>query len=128
MPFKTEIIKYLDDSDDIVKKTNSCNTVLIKNSKLFGYNTDYMSVKDFLINYKKKIHFLYILGNGSYSGTVQTCCKDLNINFKIITRKNWNDIELIKNSIIFNCTPVENINIDLTNSFINCINTSITGD
>tara|TARA_A100001015_G_C15000892_1_gene718453 strand:+ start:1512 stop:2165 length:654 start_codon:yes stop_codon:yes gene_type:complete len=129
MPFKTQIIKYLDYSDEIVNKTNSCNTVLIKNSKLFGFNTDYMSVMSYLenLNNSKKINEIYILGNGSYSGTVQICCKELKIKYNIIVRKDWDKIKNIKNSTIFNCTPVENIKIDHTNYFINCINTSKTG-
>lgn len=132
MPFKTVIIQHLDEYDDVVKKTNSCNTVIIKNNKLIGYNTDYISVKNYLKNMiKNNNNFLnlkfYILGNGSYSGTVQICCKELNIDYEIITRQNWNKIESINNSIIFNCTPVENININKNNKFIDCINTSNTG-
>ena len=133
MPFKTEIIQYLDDFDDIVKKTNSCNTVLIRDSKLFGYNTDFMSVKSYLESMYDKDNSLlnlkfYILGNGSYSRTLQMCCKELDIHFEIITRENWNKIDSINDSIIFNCTPVENININKSNKFINCINTTETGN
>ena len=133
MPFKTIVIQYLDEYDEIVKKTNSCNTVIIKNNKLIGYNTDYISVKNYLKNMIKnnKIFLnskFYILGNGSYSGTVQICCTELNINYEIITRQDWNKIESINNSIIFNCTPVENININKNNIFIDCINTSKTGN
>ena len=129
MPFKTEIIKLLDDYNEIVKKTNSCNTVLIKNNNLIGYNTDYMAVKDLLMEYKENqnINNIYILGNGSYSGTVQVCCKELEIDFNIITRKEWNQIKLITNSFIFNCTPVEKIQIDESNIYIDCINTTETG-
>ena len=133
MPFKTDIIQYLDEVDEIVKKTNSCNTVLIKDNKLFGYNTDYMSVRSYLENMYDTDNSLsnlkfYILGNGSYSGTVQICCKEIGVDFEIIDRENWNKIELINNSIIFNCTPMENININKSNKFINCINTSKTGN
>tara|TARA_E500000178_G_C16766435_1_gene637144 strand:+ start:129 stop:788 length:660 start_codon:yes stop_codon:yes gene_type:complete len=133
MPFKTEIIQYLDDFDDIVKKTNSCNTVLLKDNKLFGYNTDFMSIKSYLESMYNKDNSLlnlkfYILGNGSYSRTLQMCCKELDIHFEIITRENWNKIDSINDSIIFNCTPVENININKSNKFINCINTTETGN
>ena len=31
MPFKTQIIPLLDEIDDIVKRTNSCNTVFVRN-------------------------------------------------------------------------------------------------
>jgi len=129
MPFKTEIINYIDVKDENVIKTNSCNTVLNKNKILYGYNTDYMAVKEYLIEFKheKKNNF-YILGNGSYSKTVQICCQELNINYNLITRNNWDIIKDIKNSTIFNCTPVKNINYDIeTNRFIDCINTTKTG-
>ena len=67
MPFKTEIIKYIDNIDENVKKTNSCNTVINKNNILYGYNTDYMAVKEFLNEFKHNKKSFYILGNGSYS-------------------------------------------------------------
>jgi shikimate dehydrogenase len=127
MPFKVDVIKYLDEIDDIVRKTNSCNTVVIRNSKLYGYNTDYLSVYEFLKSKLDTISFLYILGNGGYSSTVQSCCKDLAIDYEVITRSNWSKIDVIKNSTIFNCTPLENIPIDSTNYFIDCINTTATG-
>ena len=129
MPFKTDIIQYLDEVDEIVKKTQSCNTVINKGSKLYGYNTDYTAVKSYLLDHLNDftINKIFILGNGSYSGTVQICCKELNIEFEVITRKNWYKIQSIKNGVFFNCTPVENIIFDPTNLFIDCINTTETG-
>ena len=127
MPYKIEVLNYLDDSDITVKKTGSCNTVVLKDSKLYGYNTDYLSIKHFLELYSIKIPFLYILGSGGYSRSVQACCQDMNIPFKVITRENWNEIETIVNSVIFNCTPLENISISNTNNFIDCIVASETG-
>lgn len=40
IPFKREIIKYLDKVDPIAKKIGAVNTVINKNGKLIGYNTD----------------------------------------------------------------------------------------
>lgn len=40
MPFKMEVMKYLDKIDPIAKKIGSVNTVIINNNKLIGYNTD----------------------------------------------------------------------------------------
>ncbi|MCX7121867.1 MAG: shikimate dehydrogenase [Gammaproteobacteria bacterium] len=40
MPYKKEIIAYLDDIDDVAKKLNSVNTLIFRDNKLFGYNTD----------------------------------------------------------------------------------------
>lgn len=127
MPFKKEIIKYLDYYDDIVNKTQSCNTVLIKDSKLYGYNTDYYAIKEYLELYHSNTKNLYILGNGGYSHTLQQYCIENNIQFTIITRANWTIINTIKDSVIFNCTPVSSIEIDNTNNYIDCINTTPSG-
>lgn len=40
MPFKMEVMKFLDKIDPTAKKIGSVNTVVIKNNKLIGYNTD----------------------------------------------------------------------------------------
>jgi shikimate 5-dehydrogenase len=125
MPYKTKIILYLDEIDDIVKKTNSCNTVLLKDGKLWGYNTDYYSIFEYLRDIEN--NKIFILGNGAYSKNVQICCLDLGKSFEIITRELWHTIELIENSVIFNCTPVENIEFNHSNIFIDCINTTPTG-
>jgi len=124
MPFKTEIIQYLDEVDEIVKKTNSCNTVLIRNSKLYGYNTDCSAVKEVLSTVNSP---LYILGNGGYSKTVQFCARELGLSYEVITRETWKTIPSIQNSTVFNCTPVETICVDATNCFIDCITTTTTG-
>lgn len=126
MPYKTDIISYLSEMDEIVKKTNSCNTVIIENSKLKGFNTDYFAIYDYLLNMNIQ-NTLYILGNGAYSRNVKICCIELKISYEIITRENWDNIQFINNSTIFNCTPVENIIYDKSNVFIDCNINSITG-
>tara|TARA_Y100000310_G_scaffold345709_1_gene468611 strand:+ start:14242 stop:15045 length:804 start_codon:yes stop_codon:yes gene_type:complete len=40
MPFKTEVIQYLDEVDEIAKKIGAINTVVNIDGKLIGYNTD----------------------------------------------------------------------------------------
>jgi len=40
MPFKMEVMKFMDKIDPTAKKIGSINTVVIKNNKLIGYNTD----------------------------------------------------------------------------------------
>jgi len=126
MPYKIDIIQYLDFKDENVIKTNSCNTVIIIDEYLYGYNTDYDSIKNYLLNNSIKNDF-YILGNGGYSNSLKAVCYDLNIKYNIVTRINWNIIDNIKNSTIFNCTPVENIKVHESNVFIDCISTTYTG-
>ncbi len=66
VPFKKDIIQFLDDLSFEAKKTQSVNTIYLKDNKITGYNTDIngfeMAIKD--TNYdvtKKKI---LILGAG----------------------------------------------------------------
>ena len=40
IPYKTDIIDFIDETDDKVKLYNSCNTVVNKDGKYYGYNTD----------------------------------------------------------------------------------------
>ena len=53
--------------------------------------------------------------------------KDLGYKPNIIKRHNWDNMKDIKNSIIYNCTPVEDIEVDGSNEFIDCIVSTKTG-
>lgn len=44
IPHKVEIMKYLDEIDPVAKKIGAVNTVLNKNGKLIGYNTDWLGI------------------------------------------------------------------------------------
>jgi 3-dehydroquinate dehydratase/shikimate dehydrogenase len=45
MPYKEEIIKYLDNTDAVTEKIGACNTVIrAQDGKLYGYNTDVAGV------------------------------------------------------------------------------------
>jgi shikimate 5-dehydrogenase len=105
MPFKVEVIPYLDELDESVKEIGACNTVKIIKGKLKGYNTDWIGVREYFKNIKinSKIN---ILGNGGFSKSAQYAFKELNYSFKIITRDEWSLVPQLK-GIIFNCTPVE---------------------
>lgn len=127
MPFKESVISYIDEMDDNVKTIGVCNTIINKNNRLIGYNTDHHAINKYLL--EKQYKHIYILGNGGYSKTIQYTCKRLNISYEIITRKNWFEINKIKDGIIFNATPLENIynNINSSNIYIDCIPTTETG-
>jgi shikimate 5-dehydrogenase len=134
MPFKMEVLRYVDSISDECKTIGAANTIINNNGVLTAYNTDVYAasrVFNMLKTQTTLYNKVYILGNGGYSKAVQYAVKhtdvikDLNLN--IITRKNWNDIKNIKNAIIYNCTPVENIEIDKSNFFIDCITTTDWG-
>ena len=125
MPYKTEVIRYVDEMTDDVKNIGAANTVINDNGNLIAYNTDYLAAKEVLDECLGVD--LYILGNGGYSKAVSQAARDLGYNPKFIVRNNWSQIKDIKDSIIYNCTPVENIEVDKSNDFIDCIVTTETG-
>ena len=125
MPYKIQVLDYVDEMTDEVKDIGAANTVINNDGILKAYNTDYLAAKEVLIDCVDK--HLYILGNGGYSKAVQSAARFLNINYTIIRRNDWSIIDNIKDSFVYNCTPVENIKVDKSNIFIDCIVTTETG-
>jgi shikimate dehydrogenase len=122
MPYKIEIMKYLDYISDCGNICGSVNTILFtKDRKSIGYNTDYVAAKIMLNSLTDKFNSICILGNGGLSKAVCSAAKKHNFDIKLIVRNNWNDISNLHDKLIFNCTPVRNItNIDSSNTFIDC--------
>ena len=126
MPYKVEVLDYVDELSDDVKDIGAANTVINCDGHLIAYNTDYLAAKELLIGMLDiKLH---ILGNGGYSKAVQSAARSLEIDYQIITRNNWDEINNIRDNVIYNCTPVENIEVDKSNVFIDCIVTTETGN
>lgn len=48
VPYKELVIPMLDVVDDSVSRIGACNTIVNKDGKLFGYNTDYYGLKDLI--------------------------------------------------------------------------------
>lgn len=103
MPLKIAVYQHLDEYDEPVVEIGACNTVLIENGKLYGYNTDWMGVSQYLSD---SIEKLTILGNGGFSRAVQYVCKIRNIDYDVIERKDWNKVYNIEGHI-FNATPID---------------------
>lgn len=110
MPLKIEIIKYLDEIDSAALEIGAVNTVVNNNGKLKGYNTDYIGIKHYIIKNELITKFndtIFILGNGGFSKAIQYALKQLNINYKIINRENWYELQNIKNTFVINATPID---------------------
>jgi shikimate dehydrogenase len=75
IPYKTEVIKYIDEIDEMAKAIGAVNTLVVKNKKIIGYNTDGMgftqSLKNKGFNPKGKI-FLLIGAGGAARGLAFT--------------------------------------------------------
>lgn len=118
IPYKEQIIPFLNNLDLKAKEIGAVNTITIsKSGKLTGYNSDYYGFKKSIEPYLKPHHKnALILGTGGASKAVAYTLKELNINHEYVSRTSnrlakftYSDLtESIINShtIIINCTPV----------------------
>lgn len=79
IPYKEECMPYLDYIDDSALKIGAVNTVVNKDGKLSGYNTDYYGLKSLIEHsgYSLSGKKVLILGTGGTSKTAWAVCKDL---------------------------------------------------
>ena len=118
IPYKEQIIPFLDELGLKAKNIGAVNTISIsKSGKLTGYNTDCYGFKKSIKPYLKPHHKnALILGTGGASKAVAYTLKELNINYEYVSRTSnslskftYSDLtESIINShtVIINCTPV----------------------
>lgn len=48
IPYKEEVLAFLDEKNEIVKEINACNCIKILDKKLIGFNTDVIGFKQSL--------------------------------------------------------------------------------
>lgn len=103
MPFKIEVLNYVDEIDEAAKEIGAANTIINNNGYLKAYNTDWIGVRDYFL---EAIDSLTILGDGGFSKAVQYVCKVKNIPYKVITRKDWGKVWDLE-GYVFNATPID---------------------
>ena len=127
MPFKMEVLKYVDTTDAIVSQIGAANTVINEDGRLLAYNTDAYAAMAYLDIYDNKKP-LYVIGNGGYGKAVKWAAKGNKFDVRNITRDNWDELFDIKDSTVYNCTPIDITDwIHKSNDFIDCRVTSQTG-
>lgn len=116
IPYKQEIIPYLDELSPEAKKIGAVNTVLIHNGKRIGYNTDCVgfqnSIQPLLQPHHQKA---LVLGFGGAAKAIIYVLDQLHLPYQIVSReKNETNItyeeldqEILKEfQVIINCSPV----------------------
>lgn len=118
IPYKKDVIPYLDEISDEAKKIGAVNTVVNRNGKLYGYNTDYIGMSRLIMRVtdgKKLSGKVLILGTGGTAVTAKVVAHDLGAD-EIITVSRTKTEETVTYaeavelhtdaSFIINCTPV----------------------
>ncbi len=129
IPYKKDVIPYLDDLSEEAVAIGVVNTITNNNGKLTGYNTDIYGVKKSLDynNISLENKEIIILGNGSTSRTIEYLCELENAKKITIIARNPRDNQYrfkdlcdhSNSTILFNTTPVgmypnniQSLNID----------------
>ena len=137
VPFKQIVIQYLDKLSFEAEQTQSVNTIILKDKKLIGHNTD---INGFLkamlsLNFNIKGKKIFILGAGGVVPSIIFALNKLAVSEIIVCNRTRQKVEKLKNQfnnlkivdwgevpnfdVIINATSLglnkEKINIDLSN-------------
>ncbi len=118
IPYKQEVIPFLDELHPAAKKIGAVNVIKLKDGKLIGYNSDYYgfinSLKKLVkgsLQHKKAL----LLGTGGASKAVKVALEDEGVSVQYVSRNksegiiSYTDLnkEIIEVSdIIVNCSPL----------------------
>lgn len=113
IPYKTRIIAYLDELSAEAEKIGAVNTVLIKNNRKIGYNTDAAGFEKTLLLHRRDFHTdALILGDGGAAKAVKYILDKYAITYKTVSRQgklNFENlsVEEVQNKhLVIQCTPV----------------------
>tara|TARA_Y100000310_G_scaffold343246_1_gene449966 strand:+ start:1289 stop:2092 length:804 start_codon:yes stop_codon:yes gene_type:complete len=150
MPYKQEVIKHLDSLEYSAKNVMAVNTILNKNERLIGFNTDYDGAKKVLEGLGISGKKVLILGTGGVARAIGLAVKNLGGELTISGRSqtnsrnlshllnsdtlNWEEKEKNKGYLLINATSVgfydkEKSPIDLSSvDNYECIMDVVIGD
>lgn len=88
IPYKEQVLSFLNESNPIVKQIHACNCITINKGKLRGYNTD---VAGFELSLQPQLHPYHkkalILGTGGASKAVEYVLHKKGIGLHYVSRK-----------------------------------------
>ena len=112
IPYKKAVIGYLDELSPVAARLGAVNTIVRRNGKLIGHNTDYfgfmtmVQTSGLTVTGKKVL----VLGSGGASNTAAAVLEELGANVIVISRTGENNYENISTHgdvrLIVNATPV----------------------
>lgn len=118
IPYKEQVIPYLDGLDPACAQIGAVNCIRIRDGKKIGFNTDYLGFKQSLQSWLgPEIPNALVLGTGGASKAVQHSLRELGISFRIVSRSQiegqltYDDLReqpewLASHSLIINTTPL----------------------
>ena len=112
IPYKKTVIPCLDEIDPLALRLGAVNTIVRRNGKLKGYNSDYFGFRSMVqrtgiaVARKKAL----VLGSGGASVTAQAVLEDLGAEVVVISRSGENNYQNLHRhadaALLVNTTPV----------------------
>ncbi len=89
LPYKEQVIKFLDEVDAEAQRIGAVNVIKIKDGKRIGYNTDSDAFFETVAKWlpKDRTFKALVLGSGGSSKAVQEALAKLRIEFKVVSRE-----------------------------------------
>lgn len=112
VPYKKAVIPYLDDLSDRARELGAVNTVVRRDGKLVGHNTDYFGFQQMLQKSSLRVagKKVLVLGSGGASNTAVAVLQSYGAKVVIISRSgenNYDNLHLHSDArVIVNTTPV----------------------
>ena len=112
VPYKKTVIPYLDELTEVAQKMGAVNTIVRRDGKLIGHNTDPFGFLTMLEDSGLTVagKKVLVLGSGGASNTAVAVLKELGAQVVIVSRSgenNYENLHLHQDArVIVNCTPV----------------------
>lgn len=112
VPYKKTVISFLDELTPVAQRLGAVNTIVRRDGKLIGHNTDYYGFRMLLdtLPMPFELQKCLVLGSGGASNTVVAVLEDAGAEVVVVSRSgenNYNNLYLHKDArLIVNTTPV----------------------
>jgi shikimate dehydrogenase len=113
IPFKQTVIEHLDEVDELALELNAVNTVVKKNNRLIGFNTDVYGIEQSLNSLSPKGLSALIFGAGGAARAVFNVLTKRGFKARLVSRnlrnsayQDLNREEYAQYKLWVNCTPV----------------------
>jgi len=116
IPYKEQVISFLDEQSDVVKAIQACNCICIRDGKLIGHNTDVIGFektleRHLLVTHKQAL----VLGTGGAAKAVYYVLRKKGIDYLEVSRTKgegnitYNELDekiMASHTLIVNTTPL----------------------
>jgi shikimate 5-dehydrogenase len=120
MPFKIEVLKYVDELSPEVREIGSANTILNEDGRLIAHNTDWLAARKMIFEKMRPGLQVWVLGRGGYAKAVAYAARQLGYEPQFVSRSDatWQVLNAVEGKLIYNCTPARDLLLKNSNVFV----------